>query len=122
MWKERDSAWRIDPPDLVFNLAESFGGKSALESNVAALLNLLNLRYTGSSPAGLLVAGDKSLTKKILGFHSIRTPQFATVYRGAVDWAGDISFPVGPAPSPRCDRGSRVRGRRPGPALVSRAR
>ena len=34
-------------PDLVFNLAESFGGKSALESNVAALLNLLGLRYTG---------------------------------------------------------------------------
>ena len=81
-------------PDLVFNLAESFGGKSALESNVAALLNLLGLRYTGSSPAGLLLAGDKSLTKKVLSFHSIRTPEFATVYRGAVDWAGDIAFPV----------------------------
>ena len=48
---------RATQPDLVFNLAESFGGKSALESNVAALLNLLDLRYTGSSPAGLLVAG-----------------------------------------------------------------
>ena len=81
-------------PDLVFNLAESFGGKSALESNVAALLNLLGLRYTGSSPAGLLLAGDKSLTKKVLSFHSIRTPEFATVFRGAVDWAGDIAFPV----------------------------
>lgn len=53
-----------DRPDLVFNLAESFGGKSALESNVAALLNLLKLRYTGSSPAGLIMAGDKTLTKK----------------------------------------------------------
>lgn len=81
-------------PDLVFNLAESFGGKSALESNVAALLNLLGLRYTGSSPAGLLLAGDKSLTKKVLSFHSIRTPEFATVFRGAVDWAGDITFPL----------------------------
>ena len=46
------------PPDLVFNLAESFQGKSALESNIAALLNLLNLRYTGSSPSGLMLAGD----------------------------------------------------------------
>ncbi len=44
-------------PDLVFNIAESFAGKSALESNVAALLNLLKLRYTGSSPAGLILAG-----------------------------------------------------------------
>ena len=42
-----------EEPDLIFNLAESFRGKSALESNVAALLNLLDLRYTGSSPAGL---------------------------------------------------------------------
>jgi D-alanine-D-alanine ligase len=58
------------------------------------LLNLLGLRYTGSSPAGLIAAGDKSLTKKILSFHGIQTPQFATLYRGAVDWAGDLTFPV----------------------------
>lgn len=81
-------------PDIIFNLAESFGGKSALESNVAALLNLLGLRYTGSSPAGLLLAGDKSLTKQVLSFHGIRTPEFATVFRGAVDWAGNIAFPL----------------------------
>jgi D-alanine-D-alanine ligase len=85
---------RAASPDLVFNLAESFGGKSALESNIAALLNLLGLRYTGSSPAGLLLAGDKSLTKKILRLHDIRTPEFATFYRGALDWAGDLSFPL----------------------------
>ena len=85
---------RAAAPDLVFNLAESFGGKSALESNVAALLNLLGLRYTGSSPAGLLLAGDKSLTKKILRLHDIRTPEFATFYRGALDWAGDLAFPL----------------------------
>ncbi|MBA3343574.1 MAG: ATP-grasp domain-containing protein [Gemmatimonadaceae bacterium] len=83
-----------DRPDLVFNIAESFGGKSALESNVAALLNLLGLRYTGSSPAGLILAGDKTLTKKVLSFHDILTARFATVFRGNVDWAGDISFPL----------------------------
>jgi D-alanine-D-alanine ligase len=88
------AALRAANPDLVFNLAESFGGKSALESNVAALLNLLGLRYTGSSPSGLIQAGDKTLTKKVLSFHNIRTPEFATVYRGSVDWAGDISFPL----------------------------
>ena len=94
---------RVDPivaelhaakPDLVFNTAESFGGISALESNVAALLNLMGLRYTGSSPAGLLLAGDKTLTKKVLSFHGIKTPEFATVYRGALDWAGDLQFPL----------------------------
>jgi D-alanine-D-alanine ligase len=83
-----------EAPDLVFNLAESFRGKSALESNVAALLNLLDLRYTGSSPAGLILAGDKTLTKKVLAFHGIQSAKFATMYRGQVDWAGDINFPL----------------------------
>ncbi len=81
-------------PELVFNLAESFRGKSALESNVAALLNLLDLRYTGSSPAGLILAGDKTLTKKVLAFHGIQSAKFATMYRGQSDWVGDISFPL----------------------------
>ena len=81
-------------PDLVFNIAESFGGKSALESNIAALLNLLGLRYTGSSPAGLIQAGDKGLTKKVLSFHGILSPKFATVYRGAVEHVGDLEFPL----------------------------
>src|ERR687889_576912 len=88
------AAVRAARPELVFNLAESFGGKSALESNVAALLNLLGMRYTGSSPAGLIQAGDKTLTKKVLTFHGIQTPRFAAMYRGSVDWAGDVEFPL----------------------------
>src|SRR5689334_14204360 len=88
------AALQADEPGLVFNLAESFGGKSALESNVAALLNLLGSRYTGSSPAGLMLSGDKSLMKKVLRFHEILTPQFATVFRGALDHVGDLHFPL----------------------------
>lgn len=88
------AALRRARPELVFNLTESFAGVSSGDSSIAALLNLLHLRYTGSSPAGLMVAGDKTLTKKVLGFHRIQTPEFATVYRGAVDWAGDIGFPL----------------------------
>jgi D-alanine-D-alanine ligase len=85
---------RRHQPDLVFNLTESFRDKSALDSNLAALLNLLGLRYTGSSPAGLILAGDKSLTKKVLRFHGIATPDFATLYRGALDHVGELCFPV----------------------------
>jgi D-alanine-D-alanine ligase len=81
-------------PELVFNLSESFAGVSSLESNVAALLNLLGLRYTGSSPAGLMLAGDKSLAKKVLRYHGIQSPESTTIYRGAVDVSGDISFPL----------------------------
>ena len=81
-------------PELIINIAESFGGKSAMESNIAALLNLMGLRYTGSSPSGLILAGDKILAKKVLTFHGIRTPRFATVYRGALDWVEELHFPV----------------------------
>ncbi|HET9636056.1 MAG TPA: hypothetical protein VFP26_09030 [Gemmatimonadaceae bacterium] len=87
-------ALKSSQPDLVFNLAESFRGKSALESNVAALLNLMNLRYTGSSPAGLILAGDKTLTKKVLAFHGIQSAKFATMFRGQLDWAHQINFPL----------------------------
>ncbi|MEJ7812629.1 MAG: ATP-grasp domain-containing protein [Gemmatimonadaceae bacterium] len=81
-------------PDLIINLAESFRGKSALESNVAALLNLLGLRYTGSSPAGLILAGDKTLAQKVLNFHKIQTPKFASMFRGAVESLQSMEFPV----------------------------
>jgi D-alanine-D-alanine ligase len=88
------TALRSAEPGLVINLAEAFDGKSALESNVAALLNLLDLRYTGSSPTGLMLAGDKALSKKMLSFHGVRSPEFATVFRGDVEWAGDLGFPL----------------------------
>jgi D-alanine-D-alanine ligase len=87
-------ALRESKPDLVFNLAESFDGKSALESNVAGLLNLLDLRYTGSSPAGLLLAGDKSISTKMLRANGVRTPESSTLFRGTVESAGKLTFPV----------------------------
>src|SRR4051812_33309667 len=66
---------RREPPDIVFNLVESFRGKSALDSSVTAILNLLDLRYTGSSPSGLLLAGDKSLATKLLRANGLKTPE-----------------------------------------------
>jgi D-alanine-D-alanine ligase len=81
-------------PDIVFNLTESFAGKSALDSSVASLLNLLGLRYTGSSDAGLLLAGDKVLAKKVLVFHEIRTPNFATLDHGALESSNELAFPL----------------------------
>jgi D-alanine-D-alanine ligase len=39
-------------------------------------------RYTGSSPTALLVARNKSLTKKVLAYHGIRVPAFAEFHEG----------------------------------------
>jgi D-alanine-D-alanine ligase len=64
-------------PKLVFNGCEGFRNHARHEYAVAAVLDMYGYRYTGSSPTALLVARNKSLTKKILAYHDIRVPAFA---------------------------------------------
>ncbi len=80
--------------DLVFNLVEAYGADDTKEPYVAAYYELLGLRYTGSGPRGLSLAMDKALTKKVLHFHGVLTPRFVTHFRGRLDWAHDVEFPV----------------------------
>jgi len=64
-------------PDVVFNLAEQFKDRSANDRNVVALLEMMDVRYTGSSPTGLTLCKDKGMTKEILSYHRIDFPDFA---------------------------------------------
>src|SRR5438309_4256255 len=80
--------------DLVFNLTESYAGDDTMDMNIAAYLELLDCRYTGAGPHALYLAQDKALAKKIFAFHGIKTPYFATSYRGKLDHSHDISFPL----------------------------
>jgi D-alanine-D-alanine ligase len=80
--------------DLLFNLTESFDGDDTKEMNVVAYVDLLGLRYTGAGPHALFLSQDKAVAKKIFAFHGIRTPFFATSYRGRIEHAHDISFPL----------------------------
>jgi D-alanine-D-alanine ligase len=82
------------PVDLVYNLTESYAGDDTKDVNLAAYLDLLGLPYTGSGPAGLYLAQDKAVAKRLFAFHGIRTPRFATVYEGRLQWADDLRFPV----------------------------
>jgi D-alanine-D-alanine ligase len=67
-------------PDIVFNLLEEFNGIVTYDQHVVAFLELLRQPYTGCNPRGLLLSRDKSLSKQLLAFHRIPTPQF-TVFR-----------------------------------------
>jgi len=69
-------------PDVVFNLSESFYHDRAHEPNIPALLELMNVRYTGSGPDALLLCKDKALAKKVLAFHRVRSPHFVVSHRG----------------------------------------
>jgi D-alanine-D-alanine ligase len=93
MW---DFATRIgrDDADLIFNLCESIGGVSQYEQAVAALLELLGKKFTGTGSMGLALAQDKELSKKIYRFHGIRYPKFLSMESCKVGWADDLSFPL----------------------------
>ena len=62
--------------------------------NVAAYMDLIGLPYTGAGPHAHFLAQDKATAKKMFHFHGIRTPYFATAYRGNIDHAHDVKFPL----------------------------
>jgi D-alanine-D-alanine ligase len=80
--------------DLVFNLTESYAGNDTMDKNIAAFMEMLQLPYTGGGPQALYLAQDKSIAKKIFDFHKIKTPDFATSYKGRTDHSHDIKFPL----------------------------
>ena len=77
---------RENRPDIIFNLADVFKQKTHFDKNIAALLELLEIPFTGGSSETLAICGDKALSKKILSFHRIKVPHFHTFYRNHRIW------------------------------------
>jgi D-alanine-D-alanine ligase len=69
-------------PHIAFNLLEAFHEIGTFDQNVVSYLELLRLPYTGCNPRGMLLARDKSLSKKLLQYHRIQVPEFLMVPRG----------------------------------------
>jgi D-alanine-D-alanine ligase len=69
-------------PDVAFNLLEEFDGIVTYDQHVVAFLELMRQPYTGCNPRGLLLSRDKALSKQLLAFHRIPTPQFAVFRKG----------------------------------------
>jgi len=69
-------------PHVCFNLLEEFGGIVTYDQHVVAYLELMRQPYTGCNPRGMMLSRDKVLSKQILSYHRIPTPQFAVFRRG----------------------------------------
>ncbi|MCX8118287.1 MAG: ATP-grasp domain-containing protein [Desulfobacterota bacterium] len=69
---------RASRPDIVFNIAEGTGGRNR-EAHIPALLEFLNIPYTGSDPLTLSLTLDKSMAKKVVRSEGIPTPPFKKV-------------------------------------------
>jgi D-alanine-D-alanine ligase len=86
------SEWK---PHIAFNLLEGFDDITIFDQNVVSHLELLKLAYTGCNPRGLLLARDKSLSKKLLAYHRVPVPEFEVFRMGRpVKRPKRLAFPL----------------------------
>ncbi len=92
-------------PDLCFNIAEGHFGDSR-ESHIPAVLEMLRIPYTGSRLLTLTLALDKPMTKRVLLYHGLPTPEFQVFERpdepidaDLLNADGELRFPLFAKPS-----------------------
>ncbi|MCS6865491.1 MAG: hypothetical protein RMJ56_03635 [Gemmataceae bacterium] len=70
---------RHNKPDAVFNLFEGLATQTGTEVSVAALLEWLNVPFTGCPSASLTFGRDKVRTKHLLAAAGIPTPNYMVI-------------------------------------------
>lgn len=85
-------------PDICFNLCEGHFG-DAREAQIPALLEMLRIPYTGSKVLTLALTLDKPMTKRVLTYHDLPTPQFQVFERTSDELDEDMAFPMFVKPS-----------------------
>jgi D-alanine-D-alanine ligase len=81
-------------PTLVFNLLEMFNNTLKGDVEVAGILDLLQIPYTGGGPLELALRQDKGLAKKALAFDKILYPDFAVFSRDDLETGGNLRMPL----------------------------
>ncbi|MGE5221255.1 MAG: D-alanine--D-alanine ligase family protein [Omnitrophica WOR_2 bacterium] len=85
-------------PDICFNICEGHFGDSR-EAQVPAILEMLQIPYTGSRVLTLALALDKPMTKRILHYHELPTPPFQVFERADEPLNDDLKYPLFAKPS-----------------------
>jgi D-alanine-D-alanine ligase len=88
-----------DKPDVVLNLCESLAGDARGEMLVPAMLELLQVPYTGSGALSLALALHKNKAKEILRARGVPTPDFCIVGHVEELTSVDLPFPLIVKPS-----------------------
>lgn len=81
-------------PDLCFNIAESHWGDGR-EAHIPGVLEMLRIPYTGSKVLALALALDKPMTKRVLLYHGLPTPEFQVFERPDEPIDDDLLTPDG---------------------------
>jgi D-alanine-D-alanine ligase len=77
--------------DLVFNLVETVGGQGRLIHLAPALLDSMQMPYTGAGTEATFLSSNKLAAKKLLHAHRLGTPGWVSLT--GTSWRG--SFPAG---------------------------
>jgi len=86
-------ALREEKPDICFNIAEGLGG-DAREAQVPALLEMLQIPYTGSRVLANGISLDKTLTKRIWRDRRLPVASFQEFSIGDEPLRADLEFPL----------------------------
>ena len=89
---------RAYKPDICFNISESHFGDSR-EAQIPAILEKLRIPYTGSKVLCLALTLDKPMTKRILAWHKLPTPDFQSFERVDEPLDEGMDFPLFVKPS-----------------------
>jgi len=68
--------------DVIFNLADQFKNNRAFDQHIVSFLAMHGIPFTGCGSTGLTLCKHKGISKKILSYHRIHTPDFVTIARG----------------------------------------
>ena len=79
-------------PDCVFNLVETVQGRGRLIHMAPAVLDHLEISYTGSGTDGIYLTSNKLLAKKLLRASGLQTPFWVTVGEVEMEMELDASF------------------------------
>ena len=80
-------------PDICFNIAEGLGG-DAREAHVPALLEMLNIPYTGSRVLTNAISLDKTLTKRIWRDRRLPVAPFQEFIVGDEPLRPELKYPL----------------------------
>ncbi len=83
-----------DPPDVIFNLVESFHKDPNREGAVTGFYELFRVRYTGSSALCLSLCRRKALTKKVLLQNRLATPKFLALDSPVIKKNHRLRYPL----------------------------
>ncbi len=84
---------KLHEPHVVINLCEGAFGESRLEMDVASILELLRIPYTGSPPLTLGLCQNKGLAKDVLKAKGIPTPEYQ-ILSCFENWNDEIGYPL----------------------------